>query len=162
MGTEEQLLEKLSSLRGSRAVIMGVGNTLKGDDGAGPLLCEKLKEHRVSAEVIDAGTVPENYIQPVVSKAPDNLLIVDAIDFGGSPGEIEIFRPEQLKPTVFSTHRLSPRLFVDMVKNETDVEVYFVGIQPGGIKLGESLGSQMCRAVERLTNVILEIFPPDT
>ncbi|MHC4617359.1 MAG: hydrogenase 3 maturation endopeptidase HyCI [Planctomycetota bacterium] len=162
MGEEEQLLEKLSELRGSRTVIVTIGNTLKGDDGAGPLVCEKLKERGVSAELIDAGTAPENYIQPVVRKAPRNLLIVDAIDFGASVGAIEIFKPEQLEPTVFSTHRLSPRVFVDMIQKEIDVDVYFAGIQPGGIKVGESVSPQMCRAVQRLTNVILTIFPPDT
>jgi hydrogenase 3 maturation protease len=162
MGEEEQLLEKLSELRGSRTVIVAIGNTLKGDDGAGPLVCEELKERGVSAELIDAGTAPENYVQPVVRKAPRNLLIIDAIDFGAAVGDIEIFRPEQLEPTVFSTHRLSPRLFVEMIQKEIDVDVYFVGIQPGQIKLGESLSSQMCRAVRRLTKVIMAVFPPDT
>lgn len=161
MGEEEQLMEKLSKLRGLRTVIMGVGNTLKGDDGVGPLTCERLKEHRVSAELIDAGTVPENYIQPVVTKAPRHLLIVDAIDFGASPGDIEIFEPEQLKPTVFSTHRLSPRLFVDMITKEIDVDVYFIGIQPAHTKIGQPLSPQVSRAAQRLTNVILAIFPSE-
>ena len=86
MGTRQHLFEKLNKLRGSSTVIVGIGNTLKGDDGAGPLICEQLNA-KVCAEVIDAGTVPENYIQKIIKKAPQNLLVIDAIDFGASAAQ---------------------------------------------------------------------------
>ena len=72
MGANESLLEQLSSLRGTKTLIVGIGNTLKADDAAGPLICQKLKEARISAEVLDTGTVPENYIQLIIKKAPEN------------------------------------------------------------------------------------------
>ncbi|MHC4647512.1 MAG: hydrogenase maturation protease, partial [Planctomycetota bacterium] len=88
MGSNGELFEQLRKLRSSRTVIVGIGNTLKGDDGAGPLICEHLSAAGVSAELIDAGTVPENYIQPIIRKAPENLVIVDAMEFGASPGTV--------------------------------------------------------------------------
>lgn len=159
MGIDDQLFEQLNKLRNSATVIVGIGNTLKGDDGAGPLLCQQLKG-RVSAELIDAGTVPENYIQPIIRKAPQNLLIIDAIDFGAVPGTIKIFRPEQLDPSVFSTHTLSPKLFVDMVCQDIKVDVYFVGIQPAQVKLGQAISPQISQAVKSLTRALIKIFPP--
>lgn len=159
MGAEEQLCEQLKKLRDSVTVIVGIGNTLKGDDGAGPLVCEQL-QGKVCAETIDAGTVPENYIQSIIKTAPQNLLIIDAIDFGASAGAIEIFEPEQLNSSVFSTHALSPRLFVDVISQQMQVDVYFVGIQPAQTHLGESVSPPVNRAIQRLVGILSEVFTP--
>ncbi len=158
MGTDKQLFEQLNKLRGYKTLIVGVGNILKGDDGAGPLVCQQLNG-KISADLIDAGTVPENYIQTIIKKAPRNLLIIDAIDFGASPGTINLFKPEQLNSSAFSTHTLSPRLFADMVCKDIDVDVYFVGIQPAQTQLGESQSAQVSQAIQSLVNVLTEIFP---
>jgi hydrogenase 3 maturation protease len=160
MGTDEEVLEQLSKLRGSKTVILGIGNSLKGDDGAGPLICRQLQDAEISADVIDAGTVPENYIQPIIKKAPQNLLIIDAIDFGNPPGVVRIFKPEQLSSLVISTHTLSPRLLVDMVCKSIEVDVHFVGIQPEQTQLGQPITPQVKQAVQKLTDVLVEIFPP--
>ncbi|NQT02661.1 MAG: hydrogenase 3 maturation endopeptidase HyCI [Planctomycetes bacterium] len=160
MSTEQSLLQQLNILRNSTTVIVGIGNTLKGDDGAGPLVCEQLKHAKVSADLIDAGTVPENYIQPIIKKAPQNLLVIDAIDFGATPGTIGIFEPEQLSSHVISTHSLSPRLFVDMVCQDISIDVYFVGIQPAQIQLGQSISQQVSLAIKQLSQTLAEIFPP--
>lgn len=159
MGTAEQLLGQLNKLRGSCTVILGVGNTLKGDDGAGPLVCEQLKQIGLSAEVIDTGTVPENYIQPIISNAPDNLLVIDAMHFAAQPGTINIFTPEQLDSAAISTHTLSPRIFIDIVRQNTSAEVYLIGIQPAQTQLGQSLSPQVRQAVQRLSQALAQIFP---
>jgi hydrogenase 3 maturation protease len=158
MGTDQQLLQQLNKLRNSATVIVGIGNVLKGDDAVGPLVCEQLVE-KTGAELIDAGTVPENYIQPIIKKAPRNLLVIDAIDFGAPAGTIRIFEPERLNSHVFSTHTLSPRLFVDMVCQSIKVDVYFVGIQPAQTQLGESVSPQVSQSVQQLSKILAEIFP---
>ena len=160
MSTEQSLLKQFNILRDSATVIVGIGNILKGDDGAGPLVCEQLKQENICAEVIDAGTVPENYIQPIIKKAPQNLLVIDAIDFGDAPGTIRIFEPDQLSSHVISTHSLSPRLFVDMVCQNISIDVYFVGIQPAHLQLGQSISQQVSHAIEQFSQTLAEIFPP--
>jgi len=160
MGAEQRLFEQISKLGGSRTVIVGIGNALKGDDGVGPLICEQLRQDGVGAELIDAGSVPENYIQPIIKKAPQNLLVIDAIDFGASPGAIKIFKPEQLNSLVISTHTLSPRHFVDMVRQDMDVDVYFIGIQPAQTRLGQPISVEVNEPVRWLIRALTEIFPP--
>jgi len=157
---ESKLFEQLNKLRGSDTVIVGIGHLLKGDDGAGPLVCQQLRRTKVCAELIDAGCVPENYIQPIIKKAPQNLLIIDAIDFGASAGTVNIFKPEQLSSLVISTHALSPHLFVDMICRTMKVDVYFVGIQPAQMQLGQSVSAQVSKAVRWLVRTLTEIFPP--
>jgi hydrogenase 3 maturation protease len=160
MGTGEQLFEQLNKLRSSKTVIVGIGNTLKGDDGIGPVVCQQLRQAKVCAELIDAGTVPENYIQRIIKKTPKNLLIIDAVDFQAPPGTIEIFTPEQLNSFVFSTHTLSPRLFAEMVSRNIKVDVYFVGIQPAHTRLGDSMSPQVCQAAQQLAKMLIDVFPP--
>ncbi len=160
MSTDQTLLRQLNKLHNSATVIVGIGNTLKGDDGAGPLVCEQLKHAKVSAELIDAGTVPENYIHTIIKKAPQNMLVIDAIDFGATPGTIRIFETELLSPHVISTHSLSPRLFVDMVCQEISIDVYFIGIQPAQIQLSLPLSQQVKLAIKQLSQTLAEIFPP--
>jgi len=158
MGADQQLLRQLNKLRNSATLIVGIGNVLKGDDGVGPLVCEQLAE-KTSAELIDAGTVPENYIQPIIKKAPQNLLVIDAIDFGAPAGTIRIFEPERLNSYALSTHTLSPRLFVDMVCQDIKVNVYFIGIQPAQTQLGQSISPEASEAVQQLSQILAEVFP---
>ena len=160
MGGERELFDKLNNLRGTKTLIVGIGSTLRGDDGAGPIVCERLREAGVSAELVDAGTVPENYIQTIIKKAPRNIIIIDAIEFGGSPGAVGVFKDEQLDGTVLSTHALSPRLFVEVIKRSIEVDIYFVGIQPGQTKLGEPMSAQVRQALEDVTDTLIRIFPP--
>jgi len=104
--------------------------------------------------------VPENYIQPIIKKAPRNLLLVDAIDFGAEPGTIKVFETEQLNSLAISTHTLSPRLFIDIIRQSIELDVYCIGIQPAQTQLGQPVSEQVDEAIQRLCHVLMEIFPP--
>ncbi|MHC4572676.1 MAG: hydrogenase 3 maturation endopeptidase HyCI [Planctomycetota bacterium] len=159
MGAGQQLIEQLDPLRDTKTLIVGIGNPLRGDDGAGPLICEQLRHAAASADLIDAGTVPENYIEPIIKKAPHNLVVIDAVNFGAAPGAARIFKPEQLSSISFSTHSPSPRLFIEMITEAIKADVYFIGIQPAHTRLGQPLSGQVSDTVELLTEVLMEIFP---
>ena len=157
MNAEKQLFDQLSTLSNSKTLVVTIGNILKGDDAIGPLLYQQLTG-RINAEIIDAGTVPENYIQSIIKKAPENLLIIDAIDFAGPAGTIRMFEPRQLSSLIMSTHSLSPRVFVDMITQEIAVQVYFLGIQPLQIQMGQPLSAEVDKAAQQLTAILTEVF----
>ncbi len=159
MGNDKQIFEQLNKLRGSSTIIIGIGNILKGDDAIGPLVCEQLHRVEISAHIIDAGIVPENYIQPIIKKAPRNLLLIDAIDFGAEPGTIKLFETEQLNSLAISTHTLSPRLFIDMIRQSVELDVYCIGIQPAQTQLGQPVSAQVGQAIQLLCSILMEIFP---
>jgi len=69
-----------------KTVIVGIGNIMKGDDGAGPSVIEKI-QGKVKALCIDAGTAPENYLGKIIKENPDTVLFVDAADINCLPGE---------------------------------------------------------------------------
>ncbi|MBN2590146.1 MAG: hydrogenase 3 maturation endopeptidase HyCI [Sedimentisphaerales bacterium] len=145
-------------LQNSKVLIIGIGNILKGDDAFGPLVCEKLKVERISAEVIDAATVPENYIQTIIKKAPQNLLIIDAIDFGAKPGTIQVFEIEQLNSLVISTHTLSPKIFIDMIRQSIKLDVFIIGVQPAQTQLGSPLSQEIQKSIFDLVDILKEAF----
>jgi hydrogenase 3 maturation protease len=160
MGVDQQLLESLAQWRDSKAVILGIGNTLKGDDATGPLVCERLSG-KVSARVIDASAVPENHIGPVLEASPDVLLIVDAVDFGGHPGQIRVCTPDEIHRFTFSTHALSLHLSIDLIRRERKVEVYVVGVQAGRTKLGDCLSPAVREAIGTLADTLTQLFRPN-
>lgn len=158
MAVNREFREHLSALRGSRAVILGVGNVLKADDGVGPLVCEALAG-KVSARVIDAGTVPENHIRLVIDARPQFLLVVDAVDFGGAPGAIGAFRPDRINDVAFSTHALSLRLFVDVLAREIEFEMLLLGVQPACTQLGWPVSAVVQESIRELTDALCEVYP---
>ena len=158
MRADKQLHDHLSTLRGSSVVILGVGNTLKGDDGAGPLLCRQIMD-RVSATVMDAGTVPENYVRPIINSRSRHLLIVDAADFGAAPGALRLFRPQDVASSAFSTHALSPRLFIDLLRAEMDIDIHLIGIQPAQTGFGEPVSPEVQQSLDALSDLMVRLFP---
>ena len=160
MGSDQALLEALSGLRGSKTVILGVGNVLKGDDAAGPLVCEAVQGD-ISATVINAGTVPENYIRPVIRACPENLLIVDAVDFGQPSGTIRVFKPDEVASFALSTHALSFHLFADMIRQEISLETIVLGIQPTHMTIGEKISPAVWESINAVADVLRTVFPAD-
>ncbi|MBN1362375.1 MAG: hydrogenase maturation protease [Sedimentisphaerales bacterium] len=139
-------------------VILGVGNILKGDDGVGPLVCARIAG-RVGATVIDAGTVPENYVRPIIQAAPENLLIIDAVDFRGSPGQVQVFPPDRASDFAFSTHSLSLHLFLTLLLQERAMHAVLLGIQPGHTQLGRPISPAVQASMEALANALVATFP---
>lgn len=67
-------------------VLLCVGNSMMGDDGAGPLLAERFQaEPQGDWVLIDGGSAPENDVVAIREMRPDRLLIVDATEMGLNP-----------------------------------------------------------------------------
>jgi len=157
-GPENDLLEQLSPLRGTRVVIVCIGNRLKGDDAAGPKLADMLLG-KIGADVIDAATVPENYLQRIRKLAPQHLLIVDATELGAPAGTIRLLSPDQLAAAVISTHYLSPHLFIELLCKDSGTQAHFIAIQPAQTALCAGLSPPVADAVHRLATILLQLFP---
>ena len=71
----------------AKIAVCGIGNRLRGDDAAGPLVIDMLAQSFPAENVLllDCGTVPERFTSKIVSFSPDMLIIVDAVDMAGPP-----------------------------------------------------------------------------
>ncbi len=151
---EVTLLSKLKRLLKGRVVVLGVGNRCRRDDGAGSLVAEQLDE-QTGVQSIDAGAVPENYLEKVARSHPDTILILDAVDFGGAPGDLRILEPELVSPSGVSTHALSLQIAADFLKARTQARLAVIAIQPAKIGFGTELSEEVSRAVELLREALL-------
>jgi hydrogenase 3 maturation protease len=152
MGFEKELKDKL---RGKRFGVVGIGNVIKGDDGAGCVLVEKLGED-FPMPTVDCAEVPENYGGWVERRDLEAAVYVDAIDFGGEPGEVRIVPLEKMMETATSTHHLSLHYMIRFLKEEWDGEAVMVGIQPGSMELGDGVSEAVEAGVDRLAEVLRE------
>jgi hydrogenase 3 maturation protease len=118
-------------------VVLAIGSELRGDDGFGPILAQRLLEG--SDAVIDAGSVPENYLGVVAGKNPGFVLAVDSVDLNAPAGSLcllELTEVDSLEP---STHRFPLGLILRELIRRTGAEVSLLAVQPGCLALGTGL-----------------------
>ncbi len=72
----------------STSLVLGFGNVLLGDDGAGVHVMESLR-NQVDAECIDAGTMSFTLLGYVEAAA--SLLVIDAANLERPPGTVALF-----------------------------------------------------------------------
>ena len=142
-----------SHLKG-KVAILGFGNRLWGDDGAGSVLAELLQQAVPEAAVFDGGMVPENYLEKVAATDPDEILLIDAADFGGEAGEWRIFSGEDLAFTGLSTHAGSPRMLAAYLEERTGAQVRLLAIQSGDVMQGDELSTAMTETVKKVAREI--------
>lgn len=150
------MLEELSRYLEGKAVVLGIGNTLRCDDAAGSLLVKRLAG-KLPYIFYDAGTSPENYLGKLVKDKPDNIIIIDAADFGGRPGEFKLVDGQDMRTAnMFSTHNASISLSVDFLRNSIKANIMFLLIQPKTIAFGDKLSPEMSAAVDKLEEWFLK------
>jgi len=144
----------IARLRG-RVVVVGIGNPLFGDDGAGCALAQALA--RVPGlDAVQAEDVPESYVAKLADGAPDVVMLVDAVDLGAPPGSVAVLGPEEMARYQPSTHRVPLGLIAEFVRRESGADVLVLGIQPGRVQLCAAMGPEVRRAVESLAALIRE------
>ena len=137
---------------GKRLTIVGVGNPLRGDDGVGVALVERL-QGQTSATLVNASDVPENYLGVIESARPQVVVMVDAVNLGAQPGDVAFLEIEQLARTRVSTHNASLALFAEVLRQSTGADILVLGIQPSTLAFGAPLSAPVQAALEKLTQV---------
>lgn len=128
-------------------VIIGIGNVLKGDDGVGPYIVSRLSNN---IHAIDAGTAPENHLKKIIDLKPDKIFIIDAVDFGGKPGDIKYFNEFDSSNISISTHNMPPDLFIDFIKQQTNAEIKIIAIQPKELKFNTPMSDEVRKSADNL------------
>ncbi len=148
-------LDRLAAHLVGRVCVVGIGNRLAGDDGAGSALADRLagrlaarREGRLTGRIIDAGVAPENHLEPILRDQPDTVLLVDAVHFGGRPGSIRLLDVGALSAGGLSTHATSLGMIRSYLGGRSSARVVLLGIQPGQLRLGAALSEEVAASVE--------------
>lgn len=144
----------ISNVFKGNVVVVGVGNILRGDDAFGVRLVENIRDN-VKALCIDAGTSPENYIGKIAKENPDTVIIVDAAHLGKKAGGYELLEKEEILASGFTTHDLSPRIFLEELQRRTSARIYMLAVQPERIAFGEEMSANVKKTLEKLTRELL-------
>ncbi|MGR5298842.1 hydrogenase maturation peptidase HycI [Vibrio mediterranei] len=139
----------------AKRIVITVGNSMMGDDGAGPLLAKLCRENPVEGwMVIEGGTMPEDCLHQIRHLKPRQIVVVDAADFGEKPGEIRFIESDTINDMfMVSTHSLPLNFLIDELKTFVP-DVSFVGIQPAIVTFYAPLTEMVHAAVECLYDAL--------
>ncbi len=132
-------------------LMLAVGNSMMGDDGAGPMLFDLMEANPIDGwQAINGGSSPESVSHQVRALKPQRLLIVDAADIGLAPGEIRIIDPDDIAEMfIMSTHNLPLNFLIDQLKEDIE-EIIFLGIQPDLVGFYMPMNEKVISAVQQV------------
>ncbi|MEQ9562587.1 MAG: HyaD/HybD family hydrogenase maturation endopeptidase [Woeseiaceae bacterium] len=139
-----------------KTLVLGVGNTLLADEGAGVHAMRYLECHSESLaeiEFLDAGTLSFTLAGDIAEA--DNLIIFDAAQINASPGTIRVFEGDDLDAFLSSGRRSVHEVgFADLMdiarlQDSLPANRALIGIQPEVLGWGHSTGESVTAAIPR-------------
>jgi len=157
-----------------RIVVLGVGNELRSDDAVGVLVARRLASLDLGegVEVMEGHTGGLNLLFDI--EDADWAIVVDAVDMGSQPGQVEVFEAAEADVRVVertaSLHHVALADVLQLAEmTGVDTRVTLVGIQPQltlpGEGLSEPVAAKLDEVVELVRGMVedaLESPPPET
>ncbi len=151
---------------GKPILILGCGNILFGDDGFGPQVVDYLEKNYSipeNVEVINAGCSVRNILFDIILslKKPEEIIIVDALDVGKTPGEvfeIEIENIPENKIDDFSMHQAPTSNLLKELKNLCKVYIKIFSCQVENIpdSVSPGLSKKLLDSIPRVCKLIMD------
>ena len=131
-----------------KIAVIGIGNTLRRDDGIGVIVLESLlKFHkREGIDYLNFAIATFDLLHRM--KSYDAVLLVDGINAGKAAGEVKIFEIKDieynLKNSATSTHELNLKDMFELFGNlGLKTKIYVAGIQVEDTSYAEGLSSAL-------------------
>jgi hydrogenase maturation protease len=141
--------------RPEKTVVLGLGNILHSDDGAGAQVVKRLREDaRVPEDVslVEGGTLGLELLPYVWDCS--RLIVIDAVDVGEAPGTVVRMSGEELNslPGTSSVHQLgvSDLLVALRVLQQQPPAVVLLGVQPASTAWSTELSPAVAAAMDCL------------
>jgi hydrogenase 3 maturation protease len=161
---KKQLWESLNRVARKtepRVAFLGIGNEFNGDDAAGVWLSRQLFSVTKKSDrllVLDCGQVPENSVGSLRRFHPDLIVLLDAADFGGEPGEVHWIDPLSTSGFSASSHTLPFSVLSKFLVKELGCEVGLIGIQPVSLEFDAGLSSAVKNFLVQLIKDLVELI----
>jgi hydrogenase maturation protease len=147
------------------SLVLGFGNVLLGDDGAGVHLVERLRLEMGpdAAEFIDAGTLSFSLLPYIEAMA--SMLIIDAAEINAVPGTIALFEGLMMDRFLSSSRRRSAHevglidlLDMARVRDCLPPRRALLCLQPGRIDWGDQLSTAVAAALPDAVRQTVELL----
>ena len=147
----EELRQALIEFRNSAIAFVGLGNEMRGDDGAGDYFLAKLRQTQTlkGVHLIYAGTNPENYLQKILDTGAQAVVFVDAARFQAPPGTIRWLPTNAIDASGFSTHTYSISTVADYLNSQRPVKVFYLGIEPRSTQWGTEMSPEIRDSIDK-------------
>lgn len=134
-------------------LVLGVGNILLADEGAGVHAMRYLEDtHDLpDTEFLDGGTLSFTLAADIAEA--ENLIVFDAAQLDAEPGAIRVFEDEEmdefLRSGRRSVHEVGFADLIDIARLEGTLPRHYalIGIQPEQLGWGEAPGAAVTRAI---------------
>ena len=121
-------------------VVLGVGNFLHGDDGAGPAVAAGVLALGLpGVSAFDCGTAPENFTGVVRRLHPDLLVVADAADMGLPAGSVRRIPVCRIHDTAIGTHMMALSHLVQFLADAAEEITGAVSVSDGVLTLDGQL-----------------------
>jgi hydrogenase 3 maturation protease len=155
----EELMRAI--LHRKKVVLLGVGNPDRGDDALGPVLAQRLGNSG-SLQSLGCEDVPENFTGVVREAAPEVILLVDAVDFSGQPGEVVLLISQDFAEKRFNTHHSSLAVVMEFLERETKSPAWLLGVQPAQVVPGCAMSCEVDETINQLVRLLRNLADEDS
>ena len=159
LNLSDELRSFFGGQQGRRVVIVGIGSPIRHDDAVG-LKINELLDGRLPSNVLllQTETVPESYTGAIRDFHPTHVLLLDAANFNGVPGEGRIIPPKMIANVSVSTHSLPLNIFIDYIRKSICENVTLLGIQGIEIGFGEGITPLVLEGAAAITNLLIDML----
>ena len=147
--------------------VIAVGNAFYGDDGVGAAVLDAIRESD-SLPGIELVDIQTDALALLDHLAPGEAhVIVDAAQMGLEPGEVAVFRPDEVRLRIngdnLSVHGFGlPEVFAMANQlGSMPEDVLIVGVEPARIEINTGLSDAVAAAVPRVVSIIQAEVDPD-
>lgn len=147
-------------------LILGIGNSLLSDDGAGIHAIRHLEKHHSdddSIRYLDGGTIGFSLAAEIAST--DELIVIDATLLDKDDGAISVFEGDKMDQYLGNSKRSSVHevglrdlLSTSQLLDELPNKRALIGIQPKTLTWGEYPTNRIAQAIPKACNMALALI----
>jgi len=152
----------------TRVLVAGFGNVLRGDDGFGVEVVQRLQ--RTSAlpagvEVVEIGIAGIRLVQELLT-GYDRLIVVDAVQRGAAPGTLHVLAVDGVDgDPLIDPHAATPERAIAMARAARVLppEVFLVGCEPAAVDsleapLSAPVAAMLDAAIDSIQSLVTQPF----
>ena len=144
-------------VEGRKVLILGVGDRARRDDGLGSYLAERLRG-KINVPLLDAGSVPENFLRQVEASQADLVLVLDTADLRATPGDLALLELSQVGEMAISTHTVNLQLLFKVIPVSRRPKVLVLAVQPEATGTGTKMSLTARLAMQGLESLLRGMF----
>ena len=149
-----------------KTLVLGIGNTLLTDEGAGVHAIRQLQRENVipsHVELMDGGTLSFTLAGPI--EDADCLIVIDAAELEDEPGTVKTFLGKDMDTFLGANRKLSVHevglldlMAVAHLAGHLPRRRALIGIQPNVVGWGEAPSAEVAAAIPHACNVAMDLI----